>query len=83
MKAHMDVREGESDMDVRPSRHSEQPMGPRPSEAGLQDFRTAAKAIDRKNHLGATYPPGTPRGDSTTCHNWIRRARNAAIDAAR
>src|SRR5688500_2678918 len=34
MKAHMDVREGESDMDVRPSRHSEQFLGPRPPEAG-------------------------------------------------
>src|SRR5688500_9380579 len=30
MKAHMDVREGESDMDVRPSRHSEHFLGPRP-----------------------------------------------------
>ena len=34
MKAHMDVREGESDMDVRPSRHSKQLIGARPSEAG-------------------------------------------------
>ena len=70
MKAHMDVREGESDRDVRPSRHSEQPIGSRPPEAEMR-------------YRGATYPPATPRGDSTTCHNWMRRARNAAIEAAR
>ena len=33
MKAHMDVREGESATDGRPSRHSEYFLGPCPSEA--------------------------------------------------
>ena len=33
--------------------------------------------------LPSPRPPGTPRGDITSCHSWIRRLRNAAMDADR
>lgn len=32
---------------------------------------------------GATYPPGTPLGDSTSCHSCAWRQRKLAIEAAR
>ena len=31
---------------------------------------------------GATYPPGTPSGDSTSCHSCACRQRKVAIDPA-
>ncbi len=34
-------------------------------------------------YRGAMYPPGTPLGDSTSCHSCACRQRKLAIDAAR
>ena len=51
--------------------------------AGVGRDPDATVAAPEALQRGTTHPPGTPRGESSTCQTWIRRARKLAIDAER
>ena len=56
------------------------------SAAGMRCAVQLARApvlVQRSPQRGAWYPPGTPLGDSITCHSWAWRLRKLAIDPAR
>ncbi len=75
-------------MAARPAPGDMSTQGPWHPAPALQSMarQSPSREMNQKNRhsqRGTTIPPGTPCGDISTCHSWLRRVRKLAIEAAR